>query len=91
MVSKRYNGKHPELSEQSRQETDAMDASAWTRVRVCADECLCHEKIFLFYKFTVTALLFGGIVMKNKANPQVLRSLVVTHSKELFMREFDHD
>ena len=57
-------------SEQRTQETDAMDVSARTRVRVCADECL-REKIFLLYKFTVTALLFGGIVVKNKANPWV--------------------
>ena len=59
-------------SEQRTQETDAMDVvSARTRVRVCADECLRHEKIFLLYKFTVTALLFGGIVVKNKANPRM--------------------
>ena len=72
----------PELSEQRKfkkkivnnvhsRETDAMDVSARTRVRVCADECLRREKIFLLYKFTVTALLFGGIVVKNKANPWV--------------------
>ena len=48
-----------------------MDVSARTRVRVCADECLRREKIFLLYKFTVTALLFRGIVVKNKANPWV--------------------
>ena len=48
-----------------------MDVSVRTRVRVCADECLRHEKIFLLYKFTVTALFFGGIVVKNKANPRV--------------------
>ena len=58
-------------SEQRTQETDAMDVSARTRVRVCADECLRREKIFLLYKFTVTALLFGGIVVKNKANPRM--------------------
>ena len=58
-------------SEQRTQETDAMDVSARTRVRVCADECLRREKIFLLYKFTVTALLFGGIVVKNKANPRI--------------------
>ena len=58
-------------SEQRRQETDAMDASPGTTVRVCAGECLRHEKIFLLYKFTVTALVFGGIVVKNKANPRV--------------------
>ena len=48
-----------------------MDVSVRTRVRVCADECLRQEKIFLLYKFTVTALLFGGIVVKNKANPRM--------------------
>ena len=65
MVSNRYNGKHLELSEQRRQETVAMDASARTRVRVCADECLCHEKIFLLYKLTVTALLLGHCCEKQ--------------------------
>ena len=65
MVSNRYNGKQLELSEQRRQETDAMDASARTRVRVCSVECLRHEKIFLLYKLTVTALLLGRCCEKQ--------------------------
>ena len=57
----------PELCEQWRRETDAMDASARTKVRVAADERLRQlgrvrkENIFLLL-FTVTALLCGALL-----------------------------
>ena len=57
----------PELCEQWRRETDAMDASARTKVRVGADERLRQlgrvrkENIFLLL-FTVTALLCGALL-----------------------------
>ena len=57
----------PELCEQWRRETDVMDASARTKVRVGADERLRQlgrvrkENIFLLL-FTVTALLCGALL-----------------------------
>ena len=57
----------PELCEQWRRETDAMDASARTKVRVGANERLRQlgrvrkENIFLLL-FTVTALLCGALL-----------------------------
>ena len=57
----------PELSKQSRCEPDAIDTSAWTRVRVSTVKCLPQlghvrkKKIFLNLFFTVTALLCGAL------------------------------
>ena len=57
----------PELSAQSKRETDAIDTSARTRVRVSTDKCLCQlrhvrkKKIFLNLFFTVIALLCGAL------------------------------
>ena len=57
----------PELSEQCRHKTDAMDTSARTRVRISPDECLCQhrlvrkEKIFLLL-FNVTVLPCGALL-----------------------------
>ena len=57
----------PELSEQCKCETDAMDASARTRVPVSDDEKLRplghvrEEKYFLLL-FTETALLCGSLL-----------------------------
>ena len=58
-------------SEQRTQETDAMDVSARTRVRVCADECLRREKIFLLYKFTDSFAFWGNCCEKQSKSSGV--------------------
>lgn len=79
----------PELRQQCRMETDAIDASAQMRVCISADKHLRQpghirkEEIFLCYSMWQLC----GAKNKNKTYSRVWRSLIIAHSKELFMMD----
>ena len=87
----------PEVREQRRRETDAMVASARTRVGVSADEGLRQlghvreEKDFSFVLHCDSFALCCINCCKKTKQFSDLKKLVVTHYKELFMRDLSRD
>ena len=72
----------PELSKKCRHKTDATDASA--RMRVSG------RKKF-FFSHSLRQSFEVHCWKKKQTNSWVWRSLIVAHSKELFMRNFSRD
>ena len=77
----------PELSEQCRRKTDVMDASA--RMRACIRANVSGRKRFFFsYSLRQCFAVHCWKKTNKQTNSWVWRSLIVAHSKELFMTNF---